>query len=244
MSLFRLNLKSSEALFGGIFLLVGLPLLVVSLYLFYTDWRFSRDGRSSEGTVLTREIRRSESRRSGQRSETRHYEVTYRFTVDGKTLEGRDELSQGDWERLRERGPVGVLYLPQNPSSSRLAGNRPWLMKVMFGVLGLIFTTIGGTTVLRSIRHARLEAWLRQHGVSTQGTVTDLRERNVRINKVPLWRLQYEYRDYQGHPHVKTIDILADEAEHWNVGNIGKILYDSKRPTEAVWLGRDNGTAL
>jgi hypothetical protein len=24
------------------------------------------------------------------------------------------------------------------------------------------------------------------------------------------------------------------------VGNIGKVLYDSKRPTEAVWLGRDD----
>lgn len=243
MSPLRLNPKSFDALFGGIFLLVGLPLFVVSLYFFYTDWRFSRDARSTEGTVLTKEIRRSVDTRSdrpGGRSETRHYEVTYRFKIDGNTLEGRDELSQGDWERLRERGPVGVLYLPQTPSSSRLAGNRPWLMKVMFGVLGLIFTTIGGTSVLHSIRHARLEAWLRQHGVSTQGTVTDLRERNVRINKVPLWRLQYEYRDYQGHPHVRTIDMLADEAEHWNVGNIGKVLYDSKRPTEAVWLGRDD----
>jgi hypothetical protein len=38
--------------------------------------------------------------------------------------------------------------------------------------------------------------------------------------------------------------MLADEAEHWNVGNIGKVLYDSKRPTEAVWLGRDDGAAL
>jgi hypothetical protein len=245
MSPFSLNQKSLGLWVGGIFLLVGLPLFIVSLYLFYNDWRFSRDGRSTEGTVLAKEVRisRSDGRSDRPRRDTRHYEVSYRFTVDGKTLEGRDELSQGDWERLKERGPVGVLYLPQRPSSSRLAGNRPWLMKVMFGLLGLIFAVLGGPILLSSIRHARLEAWLRQHGVGTQGTVTELRERKLKINKVPLWRLHYEYRDYQGHPHVKSIDMLADEAEQWKVGNIGKVLYDSKRPTEAVWLGRDDGTA-
>jgi hypothetical protein len=39
--------------------------------------------------------------------------------------------------------------------------------------------------------------------------------------------------------HRNTIDIPADEAEQWKVGDSGKVLYDSKQPIEAVWLGRE-----
>jgi hypothetical protein len=35
----------------------------------------------------------------------------------------------------------------------------------------------------------------------------------------------------------------ADEVAEWKIGDIGKVLYDSKQPTEAVWLGRDDGAA-
>jgi len=246
VSPFTFSPRSFGVWFGGIFLLVGLPLFVVSIFLFYDDWRFSREARSTEGTVLTKEIRQSDDstgadRRAGRgTSRTNHYEVTYRFTVQGETLEGRDELTQEDWERLREHGPVGVLYLPQTPSSNRLAGQRPWLMKTMFGLIGSVFTVLGGTIVVRSVRHARLEARLRQHGVSTQGTVTELRVRNLRINDVQQWRLHYEYRDHQGHRHVKTFDLPEDEAQQWKVGDVGSVLYDSAQPTEAVWLGRDD----
>lgn len=240
MSPFTLTRTSFGFWFGGIFLLVGLPLFVVSIFLFYDDWRFSQEARSTQGLVLAKEIRQSHSsRRSGSsRSRTKHYELTYRFTVQGETFEGRDELSQEDWERLAERGPVDVLYRPQKPSSNRLAGHRPWLLKTMFGLLGSVFTVLGGTIVVRSVRHARLEGRLRQHGVSTEGTVTELRVRNLKINDVQLWRLHYEYRDSQGHRHVKTIDMPEDEIQRWKVGDIGQVLYDPAQPAEAVWVGR------
>ncbi len=228
--------------FGGIFLLVGLPLFVTSLFLFYDDWRFSQDARSTAGTVLTKSIRQSNVSRSsnGRRSPRMHYEVTYRFSVEGHTLEGRDELTQEDWERLKEHGPVPVLYLPQQLSSSRLAGHPPRLMKVMFGLIGSVFTLIGGTVVVRSVRGARLEERLRLHGVSTQGTVTELGVGFLKVNDVQQWRLHFEYRDYQGHRHVKTIGVPEDEARQWKVGDVGTVMYESARPTEAVWLGRND----
>lgn len=240
MAPFTLTRKSFGFWFGGIFLLVGLPFCVVSIFLFYDDWRFSQEARSAQGMVLTKEIRESgSSRRSGRsRSRTKHYEVTYRFTVQGETFEGRDELSREDWERLTERGPVEALYRPQKPSSNRLAGHRSWLLKTMFGLLGSVFTVLGATIVVRSVRHARLEARLRQRGVSTEGTITELRARNLRINDVQQWRLHYEYPDSQGHRHVNTIDVPEDEAQRWKVGDIGQVLYDPAQPAEAVWVGR------
>ncbi len=244
MSSFTFN-RSIGVWFGGIFLLVGLPLFVVSIFLFYDDRRFSQQARSTQGTVLTKEVRQSHrsTRSGGNRTPKTHYEVTYRFTTEGSTLEGRDELSREEWERLREHGPVDVLYRPHRPSSNRLAGHSSWLMKTMFGLIGSVFTVLGGTVLVRSLRQARLQERLRQHGVSTQGTVTELRVRNLRINDVQQWRLHFEYHDFQSHRHVKTTDMPEDEALQWKVGDVGKVMYDSARPTEAVWLGRADSAA-
>ena len=231
--------------FGGIFLLVGVPLAITSTVLFYDDWRFSQEARSTEGTVVTKRIRQSNLDRSsdGRRSPQLHYEVTYRFTVYGEMFEGRDELTQEDWESLRERGPVQVLYLPHTPSSSRLAGHRPWLMKVMFGLIGSVFAVIGGTALVRTMRQARLEERLRLHGVSTPGTVTELRVGFLKVNNVQQWRLHYEYCDHQGHRHVKATGLPEDEARQWKVGDVGNVMYEPARPTEAVWLGRVTSAA-
>jgi hypothetical protein len=222
-------------------LLVGLTLFVVSIFLFYDDWRFSQEARSTEGTVLTKDVRQSDDSTSADRagtSPTKHYEATYSFTVEDETLEGRDELTQDGWERLTEGGTVEVLYLPGDPSSNRLAGSRPWILKTMFGLIGLVFTPLGATTLVREVRRNRLETRLQQHGVSTKGTVTQLGVGHLKINDVSLWRLQYEYEDSQGRRHVKTLDLPEEEARQWKVGEAGLVRYDSATPTEAIWLGR------
>jgi uncharacterized protein DUF3592 len=236
-SFWPLARKSFGFWFGGISLLVGLPWFVVNGVIpFYADWRFAQEGRSTQGMVLTKEIRRS----GNTRSETLHYDVTYRFAVSGETIEGRDELSLEDWERLIERESADVLYRAGNPSSNRLAGNRPWIKKTFFGLLGLVFAVLGSIVFVRAARNARLEWHLRQHGVNTEGTVTELHDRNLELNGAQQWRLFYEYRDFQGHHYVKTFDLPQDEAQRWKTGDVGRVLYDSARPTEAVWLGRED----
>jgi uncharacterized protein DUF3592 len=236
-SFWPLARKSFGFWFGGISLLVGLPWFVVNGVIpFYADWRFAQEGRSTRGMVLTKEIRRS----GNTRSETLHYDVTYRFAVSGETIEGRDGLLLEDWERLIERQSADVLYRAGNPSSNRLAGNRPWIKRTFFGFLGLVFAVLGSTVFARAVRNARLEWHLRQHGVNTQGTVTELRDRNLELNGAHQWRLFYEYRDFLGHRHVKTFDLPQDEAQRWKTGDVGGVLYDSARPTEAVWLGRED----
>jgi hypothetical protein len=227
--------RSTTFWIGGILLLIGLPFLLVSLYLFYDDWRFAQEARPTQGMVLTKEIRLT----GESRSRTKHYEATYRFMAEGGTYEGRDELSHAEWQRLVEREPVGVLYRPTKPSSNHLAGHSAWLLKAIFGLVGSVCVLVGGTLFVRAIRSAKLEWRLRQHGVRAAGTVTQLHARNVKVNNVQLWRLYYEYGDFLGRRHVKTIDVPEDKAQEWKVGDVGVLLYDSARPSEAVWRGRD-----
>jgi hypothetical protein len=54
--------------------------------------------------------------------------------------------------------------------------------------------TTGKTLFLGAVRHAMREWLLRQQGVNTLGTVTELWERNVKIDGVRQWRLHFEFR--------------------------------------------------
>ena len=193
------------------------------------------EGLATKGLVLTKDIR-SSGRGS---SRTEHYEASYRFVVSGETIEGRDELTKEDWERLTEREAADVLYLPREPWTNRLAGARPWLKTRLFGLLGLVFAVVGSMALVRSVRHARLQWHLRRHGFRGQGIVTELRDLNLKLNGQQQWRLRYEYRDVQGLCHVKTLDLPQGEAQTWTLGDAGDVLFDSMRPTDAVWLGRD-----
>lgn len=234
-SFWPLARRSAGFWFGGFVSVVGVPFLVTALVLAYGEWQFSRNAISVPGLVLTKEIERS-----GKGNRTKHYEATYRFTADGRTFEDRTELAYDGWARLVEREPADVLFLPWRPSSSRLAGPRPWFVRTLVLLAGSIFALIGATVFVRSVRSARLEWHLRQHGVSVQGTVTDLHSRNLKVDDVQIWRLQYEYSDFQGRRHVKTADVPADEAARWKVGDVGTVLYDSGQPAEAAWLGRED----
>jgi hypothetical protein len=233
-SVLRLALQSGGFLAGAIILVVGLPFLVGGLVLFYADWQFANEARVTQGMVLTKS-----TRTSGRGSRTKHYETTYRFSVDGDTFEGDEEVSQAFWERLVEREPVDVSYRPTKPSANQLEPEGRWLLKVLFTLLGGLFTAIGGTLFRRSLAHAALELRLRQTGVRTTGTITSLAPLNLKINSVQQWRLEYEYQDFQGHRHVGTLDLPAPDAQPWKIGDSGTVLYDSSRPSVQIWLGDD-----
>src|SRR5262245_24913810 len=127
---------SPVLLVGGILLLVGVIFLIVSGAQFYGDRQFAREGRAVQGTVLTKVISTSRERTGNSSSRTTHYEAVYGFAIDGATVEGRDELTRAAWDRLKEGGPAEILYIPSDPSSNRLAGPRPWILKVVFGLIG------------------------------------------------------------------------------------------------------------
>jgi hypothetical protein len=145
--------------FGGLFLLVGMPLFVVGVARFYDDWRFAREALPTQGLTLTKEIKKGRNR--ANREPSRQYEVTYRYSVNGESFEGRDELSADDWQAVVEREPIPVSYRPATPSFSHLARRNTWLRKTIFAFAGLLCTAAGCWIVIRSHRSGVPGNWQR-----------------------------------------------------------------------------------
>ena len=227
--------RSMEFWTGAIFLLVSTPLAVAGMLQVAEEWRFTRHGVSTDGMVLTKEITRP-----GRNRESRRYDATYRVMVPEGAFENRVRLSYADWARLKEREAVEVVYLPERPASNRLAGSQPWLAAAFLTLLGSGFFAIGATLLRRSIRQARLEWRLGQHGAATEGVVIEVCDRHLAINGVRQWRLRYEYDDFKGSRHSGTHDLPEDEALQWATGAVGAVRYDPGRPTDAIWLGRSS----
>lgn len=141
----------------GLLLLVGVPLFVVGAARFYDDWRFAREALPAQGMTLTKEIKKGRNR--ANREPTRQYEVTYRYSVNGETFEGRDELSADDWQAIVEREPIAVSYRPATPSSSHLAGRNAWVRKTVFVLAGSLCTAAGCWVVIRSRRSGVSGNW-------------------------------------------------------------------------------------
>ena len=141
---------------GGILLLVAIVLLAIASGEMYEDWQFAHHARSTQGTILTKSNKTSSSGRRGKKRKigTKQYEANYRFDVDGKTYDGEDELTHKAWDRLAEGQPAEILYLPDHPALSRLAGPRPKLEKTLFGIIGLASMIVGALFVLRGRRGA------------------------------------------------------------------------------------------
>ena len=140
---------------GGILLLVAIVLVAIASGEIYEDWQFAHNARSVQGTILTKSNKNSSSGRRGKKRKsigTKHYEANYRFDVDGKTYDGEDELTHKAWDRLAEGQPAEILYLPDHPALSRLAGPRPKLEKALFGIIGLASLIVGALLVLRGRR--------------------------------------------------------------------------------------------
>jgi hypothetical protein len=142
----------------GLLLVAGLVMLAFGGSELYRDWRFAQEGRAVRGSVVDKHVRTSTSRSpgSGRRSRTQHYEVTYRFTVDGGTFEGQGELGADQWRQLTAGAAVDVVYLSSAPTSNRLAGSNAWMLGTILVVLGVVFTSIGTFWFIRATRAATL----------------------------------------------------------------------------------------
>ncbi len=225
--------------FGGIWLSVGVPFLAIgvgfTIHQSLTAKRLEREGQPAEGMVLVKEVRRDDSGYT--------FKVSFRFSLTGDgPLVGSAEVDEEAWDALEERGPIPVTYLPGNPRSHRVPGQKmEVLLPVIFGILGGILTVLGGMVVLRTVSARRREAHLAEEGVVTRATVTDVHTARIRVHGTWQWRIRYRYEDGQGNAHQGVATVTPEEAEGWQPGQTGAVRFDPARPRRSVWLGKAGG---
>ena len=98
------------------FVLAGSIFIVIGAQPIAEEWRLARRGVSTDAIILSKVVTDLAYRPS-------RYEATYRFVVPEGAYEHRARLSYETWARLKEREPAEVLYLPDRPATSRLAGS-------------------------------------------------------------------------------------------------------------------------
>jgi hypothetical protein len=232
-SFFRLARRSFWLLFGGVWLFVGLMFLAFAVAFVLDEFEYAANGVTTTGMVLTKDIVAARSNSSTQ------YRVSYRFTTGrGEIVEGSDTVTVATWERLQERGPIEVHYLPARPSSNRLAPGTPVALPVVFLLVGLVVSAVGAVLSLRALRRIFEERRVLGYGRSTVATVTEIEETNITVNGRQQFKVRFSYRDEQGGVHVGDSGYLNwDEAARWALGDKVAIRYDRGRPEESVWLG-------
>ena len=130
---------------GRLTSLSNLALLLLGGFFLLLGWQ----GRCYEsgGQVVEAQVLRKYEGKSS-RSRRPHPMVEYRFTtLDGEVISGRSEVSPGLWSSLEEGSTVSVEYLPDFPSTNRVAGqvagSRVWLPA------GAVLLAIAAFRVLR-----------------------------------------------------------------------------------------------
>jgi hypothetical protein len=224
--------------FGGIWLVCGAPFLVLGIY-FAIDAvrqqeRYASDAQVTEGMVLTKRISR------GSKDSTSYW-VSYRFRApDGAVVTKETKVSRALWDRLVEREPVRVTYLPDQPGAHRLEDQGPdWMLPLAFTVVGSVFAPLGGWIFLRGLRGVLRELRLQQDGTRTDATVTQVEPADVSFNGVPQWRIRYRYQDHRGRErHGQSALLAPEEAQQWKAGDRGMARFDVHAPGKSIWVGR------
>jgi hypothetical protein len=237
VTFFRAATRSFAFLFGGIWLFVGAPFLIIGLYVAYDtlqqQQRFKTEAQVVDGMVLTKSIRRNKNSSS--------FWVSYRFPApDGTMLTTEAKVSGTLWDRLVEREPVHVTYLSSAPRTNRIEGaGADWVLPGVFTILGLVFAPIGGVIFLNGVRGILRQLRLQTEGTRADAAVVEVTETNLSVNGVPQWRIRYRYQDHRGRPHTGDSGAMPpEEAEPWKVGDTGIVHFDPHAPKKSIWVGR------
>jgi hypothetical protein len=150
---------------GGILLIVGVSFLLIG-DLELRQGRLYKTGGSIATAMVVTKSSRVEARPQSAHSQQIHYDVGSRFTsYDGATVQGSDEVDLRTWQSIRERDPIQIVYLRDQPARSRLVANDPGAAPQQFIVLGRMLAAVGALSlsyglfsVVRTRRQRRIDA--------------------------------------------------------------------------------------
>jgi hypothetical protein len=233
-SLLSLARRSFWLLFAGVWLFIGLAALLTGALLTLRERRFEGQVVRTPALVTAKDWHNTGS----GRSRSREFRVAYRFTAaDGATVEGLDGEDFERWLELEEGDSVTVEYAREAPGANRLAGRSDLAAALVTLGFGVVLVPVAGFFVARQVGRIRSKRRLLREGFATQGTVVEVGPSNVTINRRPMWRVRYRYRDLSGREREADSGLVsAEEALAWKPGDVLTVRFDPRQPEESVWV--------
>jgi hypothetical protein len=137
---------------------------------------------------------------------------------------------------------VGIVLLGTGILSYfSFSGNSAFIPLGILGGIGLLFTFLGLTGRNRDSKQAKLNLFITQTGVETEGIVLFV-DKNyyILLNKKPIYSIvEYKYSDSNGTEHIRKVDNIPSDLVIRNkieVGGTVKIKYLKEDPKQSVIL--------
>ena len=166
-----------------VFALVGLGLLIGSVFLFLDNMRFMDAAKETTATITDIYTSRDSD---GDTSHT----VYVKYTVKGNEYEGKlNYYSSG----MREGKSVKVFYNPDDPEDFRGGGSS--IASYILAGMGLIFFMIGFISLAVQFKSKARKKRLMSTGSKIMATMTGVAPGNVTVNGRPCMHVICEYKD-------------------------------------------------
>lgn len=189
--------------FGIIFTLVGIGMLVGCGWTLGSTLKFRKEATTTEGTVVDFSTSRDNKGK-----------VMYSPIVEYRDLSGTTRQLSSSVSSSSpgyDRGDkVNVRFMPQTPESARIDSfMENWFAPLLLGGLGFLFFAIGVGAFVAAVTAARNRKWLRAHGMRVQARYTGVvYDESLKVNGRSPWRLTAQWQ----HPVTAAMHTFRSDA--------------------------------
>ena len=172
-----------------VFTILGIGLLTGGFLAFEDVHRFVQIAVRTDG-VLTGNVRRG-----SYRGDTFYPRVRFR-TEDGRDISFVSNIGTKP-ASYHINNAVTVVYDPRNPNRAYIRSvMNLWLLPIILGALGALFSSVGGVVGAVKILGARKTVWLQENGLRIQAEFTKVAlDRSVRVNGLHPYRIVCQWFD-------------------------------------------------
>ena len=225
--------QSALRLIGGIFLVLGLPLILFLGDGLITDFTLAVAGKSAMATVTGTRIVTSV-----EINDVHPIEIKYDYQISGEKFQGMSYTTNNAvLQRATQGESISIEILSSAPSWSRIEGTTSSKMG-MSVVFLFLFPLIGGALFGWAVRSNRREIRAFRDGVSIKGLVVkrgpdETTEINGKNPHEVVWEFQVDGTNYKGklsHMNPVILNRALPDSEV-------TVLYDPKDPhVNTVWI--------
>ncbi|MEO8560235.1 MAG: DUF3592 domain-containing protein [Rhodospirillales bacterium] len=132
-----------------------------------------------------------------------------------------------------------VYYDPAQPTHAVIDTYlERWFVPTLFGGFAVLFSLIGAGFVIYTTMRSHRVAWLRQNGMKVSGTIVDVVQGNVRLNRQPTWQIVAEWSTNGGTGRARSSYMIKDPRPLLNARTQIDVWVDPRNPKSA-WVDTD-----